>query len=55
MLLEARIELAIADLSKQDKPIYRATARKYNINYTIFIRRFKGKQVLRATTNTEIR
>jgi Tc5 transposase-like DNA-binding protein len=52
---EARIELAIADLLEQDEPTYRATARKYDINYTTLMRRFKGEQVSRAIANAEIR
>jgi hypothetical protein len=52
--LEARIELALADLSEQDEPIYRATARKYDVNYTTLMRRFKGEQVSRAIANANI-
>jgi hypothetical protein len=49
------MELALADLSIQDEPMYRATAKKYNINYTTLMRRFKGEQVSRAIANAEIR
>ena len=52
---DTRMELALTDLSIQDEPMYRATAKKYSINYTTLMCRFKGEQVSRAIANAEIR
>ena len=46
------LELAIADLENQDKPSYRATARKYGVNDVTLRRRFLGTQASPATTSS---
>ena len=40
-----RIELAIADLAKQDKPNYMATSKKYGVARTTLRKRFQGQTV----------
>ena len=37
------IELAINDLKSQEAPNITATAKKYEVNYCILSRRFRGK------------
>jgi transposase-like protein len=46
------LELAIADLESQDKPSYRATARKYGVNDVTLRRRFLGTQTSPATASS---
>jgi Tc5 transposase DNA-binding domain len=46
------LELAIADLESQDKPSYRATARKYGVNDVTLRRRFLGTQASPATASS---
>jgi Tc5 transposase DNA-binding domain len=41
---EARMALALADLSKQSIPNFLGTSKKYNVNRTTLSRRFKGTQ-----------
>ena len=42
---DARLELAIADLAKQDKPNYMATAKKHEVARTTLRKRFLGERV----------
>ena len=42
---DARLELAIADLAKQDKPNYMAMAKKYEVARTTLRKRFLGERV----------
>ena len=42
----ASIEAALADLALQDLPNYTATAKKFNINRSTLLRRYKGVTVL---------
>jgi len=49
------MELAIADLSSQAQPNYRATARKYNINFNTLRRRFLGLQLSPAAASSVYR
>ena len=54
-LMEMQIALAIADLSKQDKPNYAATARKYPpVNCQTLQWQFLGWQTSRAQANSEV-
>jgi hypothetical protein len=52
---DARIELALAELSELDIPTFRPIARKYDVDRTTLARRYKGEQVSRAVANAEIR
>ncbi len=52
---EARITAAIAALELQDKPNYRATAIKYNVNRVTLRRRFLREQLSRKDANSEFR
>ena len=36
------IDKALKDLASQESPNYSATVRKYNINYTTLLRRYRG-------------
>ena len=42
MVNEADIKLALDDLKSQKKPNYAATAKKYHLNQTTLMRRYKG-------------
>ena len=42
---EARIELAMVDLAKQDKPNYMATAKKHEVDRTTLRKRFLGQRL----------
>lgn len=46
------LELAIADLESQDKPSYRATAKKYGVSDVTLRRRFLGTQTSPATASS---
>ena len=50
---EARLGLALADLAKQDKPNFMATARKHGVNDRTLSRRFRGIQVSRQAATSE--
>jgi len=50
---DARIELGIGDLESQAKPNYRATAKKYEVNYTTLRRRFLRQQSSRQVANAK--
>ena len=52
---EGRIESAIEALESQDKPNYRATAKKHNVNHTTLRRRFLGEQLPLKVANSEFR
>ena len=52
---DARIELAIADLELQSEPNYRATAKKFAVNYTTLRRRCLGLQQSRQDALSEHR
>ena len=43
--LNARIELAIADLNQQDKPNLMGTAKRFNLVESTLRRRWKGQTV----------
>lgn len=45
MVNEADIKAAISDLESQEAPNFKATAKKYNIDRTTLMRRFKGQTV----------
>jgi hypothetical protein len=46
------LELAIADLENQNKPSYRATAKKYGVSDITLRRRFLGTQIFPATASS---
>jgi len=50
---EARLGLALEDLSKQARPNPTGTARTYNVNHTTLRRRFYGLQQDRASARAE--
>jgi hypothetical protein len=50
---EARLGLALEDLSKQANPNPTGTATKYNVDRTTLRRRFNGTQQDRATAHAE--
>jgi hypothetical protein len=52
---EARIEAAIDDLESQDVPLYRPTARKYNLTHTTLRQRYLGIQLSRPAADSECR
>ncbi len=45
MVNEADIQAAISDLKSQEAPNFAATAKKFNLDRTTLMRRFKGKTV----------
>src|SRR4051812_47273987 len=49
------MELALADLASQDKPNYRATAKKHSVVYTTLRRRHLGLQQSRQAAASEHR
>ena len=51
----ARINLAVADLRKQEKPNFKATARKYTVNSTTLKRRYQGRQLSKQAASSEYR
>jgi hypothetical protein len=52
---ETRMELAIAEMSLEEKDSCRSIAMKYSLNHTTLSRRFKGEQVSRTVANSEYR
>ena len=42
---QAQLELALADLAKQDTPNYTATSKKYGVPHKTLSDRFTGKTV----------
>ena len=48
-----RIESALADLDTQEKPNYRATAKKYGVARTTLSERYKGKSTSRRVATSE--
>ena len=52
---EARIELALADLSNQTKPNLMGTAKKYGLVESTLRRRFQKKTLSRAAATSEYR
>ena len=53
--LDARIELAIADLKRQDKPNIMGTAKKYGLNESTLRRRYKGQNLSHRAATSEYR
>ncbi|KAL2044104.1 hypothetical protein ABVK25_012466 [Lepraria finkii] len=51
----ARIDLAVADLHQQEKPNFKATARKYAVNSTTLKRRYQGRQLSKQAASSEYR
>ena len=52
---EARIQLGILDLLKQDRPNYSEVARKWEVDRTTLCRRFNGTQGTVEDANSECR
>jgi hypothetical protein len=52
---EARIELALADLYRQEKPNIMGTAKKYTLVESTLRRRYKGKSLSRTAAISEHR
>ena len=52
---EARIELALADLDRQERPNIMGTAKKFNLIESTLRRRFQGKTLSRAAATSEHR
>ena len=50
---EARLSLAMEDLSKQDKPNWLGTSRRFQVNRVTLIRRFNSLQQSRAIAHAE--
>src|SRR5450432_543967 len=50
---EARLELAIEDISKQTTPNWLGTARRFQINRITLMRRYTGAQQSRTIANAE--
>src|SRR5450432_3321011 len=50
---EACIELALADLTKQARPNFLGTARKFQVDWTTLQRRFQGTQQCRQVAHAE--
>ncbi len=50
---DARIELALADLSRQEKPNFMGTAKKYQLVESTLRRRFKGQHLSRRAAVSE--
>jgi hypothetical protein len=51
----ARMELALADLSRQEKPNFLGTAKKYGLVGSTLRRRYQGKTMSRGAANSEYR
>ena len=51
----ARIDLAVADLHQQEKPNFKATARKHIVNNTTLKRRYQGRQLSKQAASSEYR
>ena len=51
----ARMELALADLNRQDKPNFLGTAKKYGLVGSTLRRRYQGKTMSRVAANSEYR
>ena len=51
----ARIELAIADLNRQEKPNIMGTAMEYQLVESTLRRRFKGQTTSREAANSQYR
>ena len=51
----ARIDLAVADLHQQEKPNFKATARKHVVNNTTLKRRYQGRQLSKQAASSEYR
>ncbi len=51
----ARIDLAVADLHQQEKPNFKATARKHAVNSTTLKRRYQGRQLSKQAASSEYR
>ena len=51
----ARINLAVADLHQQEKPNFKATARKHAVNSTTLKRRYQGRQLSKQAASSEYR
>jgi hypothetical protein len=52
---EARIELALADLGRQERPNIMGTAKKFSLIESTLRRRFQGKTLSRAAATSEYR
>ena len=52
---EARIQLAILDLLKQDRPNFSEAARRFEVDRTTLRRRFNGEQGTIDNANSEFR
>ena len=50
---QAQLELALADLAKQDTPNYTATSKKYGVPRKTLSDRFTGKTVSRQEAASE--
>ena len=50
---DSRIESALADLDMQEKPNYRAIAKKYRVARITLSEYYKGKTTLRKIANSE--
>jgi hypothetical protein len=50
---EARMELALSDLSKQTDPNFLGTARRFKVHRTTLQRRFQGTQQSRRIAHSE--
>ena len=50
---EAQLQLAVADLAKQDTPNYTATSKKYGVPRKTLRNRFLGKTVSRQEATSE--